>query len=227
AMGQIAEVTQQTNSATQDTTRSVSYLAELAEQLRASVATFRLPEQIAEQAGLTQLAQMENEYQAGLPNLGTPDWGVGMGQLPALPAASAQTLGQSMGLGATEGYTGGYDAGFGAYNEGYNEGYNGGFNGGYSDGYPGAGYQMGAPAGGAFDPMSASNAVPNGSFDFGGYNSPWMNPPQNPQNLPNQLGQIPGYPEQPPYRVDSLNNGNSGVNGSNNPNGAPFPTDHY
>ena len=44
-MGRIAEIARQTNSATQDTTAAVSYLAELAEQLRASVATFRLPEQ--------------------------------------------------------------------------------------------------------------------------------------------------------------------------------------
>src|SRR5713226_7229583 len=44
AMGQISEITRQTNTGTQEAAMSVSYLAELADQLRASVATFRLPE---------------------------------------------------------------------------------------------------------------------------------------------------------------------------------------
>jgi len=43
-MGEISEVTRQTNSGTQEASMSVSYLAELADQLRASVSTFRLPE---------------------------------------------------------------------------------------------------------------------------------------------------------------------------------------
>ena len=54
AMGQIAEVTRQTNATTQDTMTAVTYLAELAEQLRASVAAFRLPEHLAEAAGMPQ-----------------------------------------------------------------------------------------------------------------------------------------------------------------------------
>src|SRR5713101_2578172 len=44
AMGQISEITRQSNTGTQEAAMSVSYLAELADQLRASVATFRLPE---------------------------------------------------------------------------------------------------------------------------------------------------------------------------------------
>jgi methyl-accepting chemotaxis protein len=44
AMGQISEITRQTNTGTQEAAMSVSYLAELADQLRASVSTFRLPE---------------------------------------------------------------------------------------------------------------------------------------------------------------------------------------
>src|SRR5579864_9703293 len=43
-MGEISEITRQTNVGTQEAAMSVSYLAELADQLRASVATFRLPE---------------------------------------------------------------------------------------------------------------------------------------------------------------------------------------
>lgn len=48
AMGQISEITRQTNTGTQEAAMSVSYLAELADQLRASVATFRLPERANE-----------------------------------------------------------------------------------------------------------------------------------------------------------------------------------
>lgn len=44
AMGQISEITRQTNTVTQEAAMSVSYLAELADQLRASVSTFRLPD---------------------------------------------------------------------------------------------------------------------------------------------------------------------------------------
>jgi methyl-accepting chemotaxis protein len=44
AMGQISEITRQTNAGTQEGAMSVSYLAELADQLRASVSTFRLPD---------------------------------------------------------------------------------------------------------------------------------------------------------------------------------------
>src|SRR6516162_6403970 len=44
AMGRISEITRQTDAGTQEAAVSVSYLAELSEQLRASVSTFRLPE---------------------------------------------------------------------------------------------------------------------------------------------------------------------------------------
>src|SRR5438270_2625522 len=51
AMGQISEITRQTNIGTQEAAVSVSYLAELAEQLRASVSTFRLPDRDNEMGG--------------------------------------------------------------------------------------------------------------------------------------------------------------------------------
>ncbi len=44
AMGEISEITRQTNSGTQEAAMSVSYLSELVDQLRGSVSTFRLPE---------------------------------------------------------------------------------------------------------------------------------------------------------------------------------------
>jgi hypothetical protein len=43
-MGQISDITRQTNIGTQEAAASVSYLAELTEQLRSSVSTFRLPD---------------------------------------------------------------------------------------------------------------------------------------------------------------------------------------
>ncbi|HVB73247.1 MAG TPA: methyl-accepting chemotaxis protein [Ktedonobacteraceae bacterium] len=48
AMSEISEITRQTNSGTQEASMSVSYLSELADQLRASVSTFRLPERAHE-----------------------------------------------------------------------------------------------------------------------------------------------------------------------------------
>jgi twitching motility protein PilJ len=50
AMSQISEITRQSDVGTQEAAVSVSYLAELAEQLRASVATFRLPDRGNEMA---------------------------------------------------------------------------------------------------------------------------------------------------------------------------------
>lgn len=44
AMGDISEIAHQTNAGTQEASMSVSYLAELADQLRSSVSTFRLPD---------------------------------------------------------------------------------------------------------------------------------------------------------------------------------------
>src|SRR5712691_5038192 len=51
AMGQISEITRQTNIGTQEAASSVSYLAELSEQLRASVSTFRLPDRASDMLG--------------------------------------------------------------------------------------------------------------------------------------------------------------------------------
>src|SRR5438067_2445559 len=78
AMGQISEITRQTNAGTQEAAMSVSYLAELADQLRASVSTFRLPDQANEMVDVF-------PSMAGMPALqgGSPDQyyqqGLGMG----------------------------------------------------------------------------------------------------------------------------------------------------
>jgi methyl-accepting chemotaxis protein len=78
AMGQISEITRQTNAGTQEAAMSVSYLAELADQLRASVSTFRLPDHA-------------NEMVDVFPS---------MAGVPALPGgASDQYYQQDMGVG--------------------------------------------------------------------------------------------------------------------------------
>jgi hypothetical protein len=101
SMGRIAEITRQTNSATQDTTAAVSYLAELAEQLRASVATFRLPEQVtqSQMQGPALLPQPGAGYPPALnlPSLGEPVWGAEAEAFPALPAAAAAVESGSLG----------------------------------------------------------------------------------------------------------------------------------
>ncbi|HET9109864.1 MAG TPA: methyl-accepting chemotaxis protein [Ktedonobacterales bacterium] len=96
AMGQIAEVTRQTNSTTQDTMTAVSYLAELAEQLRASVAAFRLPDQMAEGAGLPQGVEPPHGPPMAPPLMpqsmsqSQASWYPGPDAFPALPAGPIQ-----------------------------------------------------------------------------------------------------------------------------------------
>src|SRR2546421_8950352 len=93
AMGRILEITRQTDAGTQEATVSVSYLAELSEQLRASVATFRLPDRGNEMAGsfshmATSVSEFDNGNQA-FPQLGQGmegDWGQAFaGNFPPLP----------------------------------------------------------------------------------------------------------------------------------------------
>ncbi len=142
AMQQIADITRQTSSATQDTTTSVSYLAELAEQLRASVATFRLPDQIAEAAGLLPPAGGTTNYPGAmgaplsgamqLPSLEAGDWGGDGMPLPALaPRLPAPANMGGYDYNSYDGYgsTGGYDpqANYGA--TGTYDGFTGGYDG--------------------------------------------------------------------------------------------------
>jgi hypothetical protein len=90
AMSRISEITRQTDAGTQEAAVSVSYLAELSEQLRASVSTFRLPDRVSESLGsfpnatsVTELPDQGNQMLRLSPSLtGTgspaePDWGQG------------------------------------------------------------------------------------------------------------------------------------------------------
>ncbi|GAC1422320.1 MAG: hypothetical protein NVS4B1_00600 [Ktedonobacteraceae bacterium] len=87
-MVQISEVIRQTDAGTQEAAISVSYLADLAEQLRASVSTFRLPDRGNEALGtfshLTSITEMSSgnggqmftpALNAGLPPMDVNDWG--------------------------------------------------------------------------------------------------------------------------------------------------------
>ncbi len=91
AMGQISEITRQTNTGTQEAAMSVSYLAELADQLRASVATFRLPEH-------------NNEMVDVYPS---------MSGVPALPGGnSGQFYQQEIGMGMNNDWNQGFSGDF-------------------------------------------------------------------------------------------------------------------
>jgi hypothetical protein len=96
AMSQISEITQQTNAATQEATMSVSYLAELADQLRASVSTFRLPERANEMVevfpgmeGVPALAGGDMYYQQDVEM--SNDWNAGFASdFLSLPQPAAE-----------------------------------------------------------------------------------------------------------------------------------------
>jgi methyl-accepting chemotaxis protein len=120
AMTRIADITRQTNSATQDTTAAVSYLAELAEQLRASVATFRLPEQAVQAPQLPSQQEMAYPPMLNLPNLGGQPWQPDVPQLPALPPApmGAPAMTGAYEYNGYDGYNNGAAGGYGGY-EGY------------------------------------------------------------------------------------------------------------
>jgi methyl-accepting chemotaxis protein len=91
AMGQISEITRQTNAGTQEAAMSVSYLAELVDQLRASVSTFRLPDRA-------------NEMVDVFPS---------MAGVPALPGGNAdQYYQQDMGLGMPNDWNQGFSSDF-------------------------------------------------------------------------------------------------------------------
>jgi twitching motility protein PilJ len=97
AMSQILEITRQTTAASQDSAASVNYLSELADHLRASVATFRLPDQQANDALASPSGGLPPML--GVPNLDQFDPGSWMlsnddSAYPNLPALPAHTGGQ-------------------------------------------------------------------------------------------------------------------------------------
>ena len=92
AMGRISEITRQTDAGTQEAAVSVSYLAELSEQLRASVSTFRLPERINEGvnsfSSMTSISEIPDSTSQQRFDSGSMDndWSQGFsGSFPPLP----------------------------------------------------------------------------------------------------------------------------------------------
>ena len=96
AMGQISEITRQTNIGTQEAANSVSYLAELSDQLRASVSTFHLPDRANDMAGaypgMNSVGELSSGngnqfYQQALnPGAADRDWNSNFaGSFPPLP----------------------------------------------------------------------------------------------------------------------------------------------
>src|SRR5438876_5376349 len=90
-MGRISEITRQSDAGTQEAAVSVSYLAELSEQLRASVSTFRLPERSNEMIGsfgnapaIPELAESNGGQMFSSDNWGQPF----PGNFPPLPEPS-------------------------------------------------------------------------------------------------------------------------------------------
>jgi methyl-accepting chemotaxis protein len=135
SMSRIADIARQTNAATQDATISVSYLAELAEQLRASVATFRLPEQIAESVGIP--PEQEPRYGPAMapPALASPApsaWNGGLAGVPSGAGVGMSTPGMGGfddGFGGQMGQTGPVGAGYSpAYNQSVSPGYDQSYN---------------------------------------------------------------------------------------------------
>jgi Methyl-accepting chemotaxis protein (MCP) signalling domain len=150
AMGQISEITRQTDIGTQEAAASVSYLADLAEQLRASVSTFRLPDRGNEMVGALPGATSVSEFSGnGFPALDNqwsqdfsnnfpplPEPGTSSGSLIAMTARSGQYAQQDFGNAA--GFGGqfqfnsqpGFDGGFGGQqffdgSSGFDQGFGG------------------------------------------------------------------------------------------------------
>ena len=110
AMGQISEITRQTNFGTQEAAASVSYLAEMAEQLRSSVSTFRLPDRNNDMqggaSGMTSVTEMGDGNQffpPALPSGAGNEWGQSFsGTFPPLPEPG-NSSGSLVALGARNG----------------------------------------------------------------------------------------------------------------------------
>ncbi|SRR5579883_106337 len=152
AMNQILEITRQTTSVSQDTAQNVNYLSDLADQLRASVATFRLPEKQAEDVlaeppgGSPPLLNMPGMEQFDTSTWLLPGEEQGLTALPARAGGSSVLPGPDQGLSL---FNGQQTFSNQAYNgqQGYNanpqQGYNAGGQRGYTPAEQGYNPQQG------------------------------------------------------------------------------------
>ncbi len=140
AMNQILEITRQTTSVSQDTAQNVNYLSDLADQLRASVATFRLPEKQAEDVlaepsgGSPPLLNMPGMEQFDASAWLLPGEEQGLTALPARAGGSSVLPGPDQGLSLFNGHQNFSNQ---AYNgqQGYNANPQQGYNAGGQRGY--------------------------------------------------------------------------------------------
>jgi methyl-accepting chemotaxis protein len=164
AMNRIADLTRQTNATMQDTAANVSYLAELADQLRASVSTFRLPPQQQQQLPPPQVGR------GGPPPMMDPRGGSGFYPAP-FPSNGLPALPPGMGTGQMGGMRTGQMGGTGNFPS---------QNGGMSPTQRPMGPQQGGPP-----PPYRGGPPPNGQPQP-------MPPGQNQNNYPGQNPN--GYP---------------------------------
>ncbi len=162
AMGQISEITRQANTGAQEAAMSVSYLAELADQLRASVSTFRLPERT-------------NEMMDVFPN--------SMAGVPALPGGIGEDFFQQQDMGMNTSWNQGFSSDFlslpqpqepgnsGAFQIAFSNqqdfGAQQGFSGMYGDQQSFAGQQYGGGSPSGFEGQQFGNQVSFSGQQFG------------------------------------------------------------
>jgi methyl-accepting chemotaxis protein len=214
AMGRISEITRQTDAGTQEAAVSVSYLAELAEQLRASVSTFRLPDRNNEMGGsfsnvtsVTEMHEPTGFAPASGPMMDN-DWGQGFsGNFPPLPepgntgslVALASRSGQPN-FANQQDFGGGQSGGFGGGQQGFaptSGGLGGGqqhFGGGQSGGF---GPPSGAPQPnfGGGQQFGSFNSAPQDFGDFGSFDSQPTSGGNSFGSSP-QFGSLPGFGNQ-------------------------------
>jgi methyl-accepting chemotaxis protein len=207
AMGRISELTRQSDAGTQEAAVSVSYLAELSEQLRASVSTFRLPERSNEMIGsfgnMPAVPELAESSAASQMFASSPDnWGQPFpGNFPPLPEPSnsgsllSMTPGRDNQFAFGNGMQNGNQAGFGSQPT-FSSPLN--LNGGSQP------FQNQAAAG-------ADRLPPlGGSPDFGpGSQSPFGNLPDLGPGGPAQFGNLPDFGELDGFdNQQNFNNGN-------------------
>ncbi len=201
AMSQISEITRQTNIGTQEAAGSVSYLAELSDQLRASVSTFRLPDRGGDFAGMTSVNELsagnENSFfQPALGPGGDGEWNANFtNNFPPLPEA-----GSSGSLVALTSRAGTYN--FNSQDFGAQQGFESQQNFGAQQ----QSFVNGNPAG--FNPQQAFGSANGQGFApqqdfFGGQQQPFTRQPgygdfENSQNIgeQRQFDGMPGFANQ-------------------------------
>lgn len=216
AMGQISEITRQADAGTQDAAASASYLADLAEQLRASVSTFRLPDQAGAMGGSAVFPGMSSYAEIGggsgnqylpAPNGTTGEWNQSFAQqfqpLPE-PGHSGSLVAASQRGGPTFGNGYGYDQ----YPAGNQFDYAGQQPSGSQMSLASSSFsgQQNFAASQPFEgppafnmPAGPADGYRGGNSSFPGFNDQPAFPGQGSYPNGQRLDNFPGFGEQPPH----------------------------